>query len=244
MWFTTSLYYAFFLVPVIAAVVILRRRNRVEPRDRAPGIIYLTQLVGVVAAGWGAVVAINQSVLAFQPLTAVHALASVAPFQPWDVRGFPREWDSPETYLMFVDIDQVRVAVAQADVWVRLLQAVGNVLMQVPTITIGVFVVILCGRIIHGVPFAATLVKLSWIGAGVFVLTGFAGQLLSGLAAFQLANVAFEFVRAEHPVAELPTPIWPGPLDWWPLWGALALAVLAVLIRHGARLQKDTEGLV
>lgn len=241
---TTSLFYVFWLVPIVAGIVTLVRRNRMAPRERPNGLIYLAQVVGVTAAGWGAFIAVSQSTLVFQPLTAVHALADVLPFEPWDVSGFPSEEDPDATYLMFVDVDRVRVAVAQADAGTQLLQLVGNVLTQLPTITIGVFVVMLCERIIRGAPFAASLVRLSWIGAGVFLVTGFVGQLLSNLAAFRLAEIAFELIRAESPLAELPTPVWPGSLDWWPLWGALALAVLAVLIRHGARLQKDTEGLV
>ncbi|QYF97104.1 hypothetical protein [Microbacterium sp. PAMC21962] len=33
-------------------------------------------------------------------------------------------------------------------------------------------------------------------------------------------------------------------IDFWPVWAALALGALAAVIRYGARLQRDTRGLV
>ncbi|MGL3150422.1 hypothetical protein ACSS7Z_08650 [Microbacterium sp. A82] len=239
---TTAYFIALPLLPIIAAFVILRRRNRVEPEARVPGIVYLTQLVGATAAGWATLVAVATVPMVFRRMTAVHAEAAVSPFTPWPIPT--ADTMSPEPYVMVAHVDSIRVGVAQADVGTQILQALGSVISALPPIAIGIFVVILCERIIRRAPFAAHLVKLSWIGAGVFLVTGFAGQLLSGLASFRLAEIAFELIRADSPAANLPTPAWPAWPDLWPLWGALALGVLAVLIRHGIRLQRDTEGLV
>ncbi|WP_404473655.1 hypothetical protein [Microbacterium aerolatum] len=239
----TNAIFLYPLIPIIAVFMVLWRRNRAPVSDRAPGVIYLTQVVGATAAGWAALFGAARAAIAFRPMTAVSIFADVAPFAPWPVPvAMAEDMDSP--YVMATDIEQVRVTVAQTDTGTQVLQLLGNIVTQLPIIAIGVLVVILCERIIRGAPFAASLVRLSWIGAGVFLVTGFVGQLLSNLAAFRLAEIAFELIRAESPLAELPSPVWPGSLDWWPLWGALALAVLAVLIRHGARLQKVTEGLV
>lgn len=235
---------AYPLLTVVIAVVVLRRRNRTEPDERAPGIIYLVQIVGASAAGWATLLAVSQSVIVFQPQTAIDAVTEVEPFTPWSIPSFPLLEDATGAYVIFADVHQVRVAVPNGDLGSQLLQVLGGVTLQLPTVAVGVFVAILCGRIIRKAPFAAELARLSTIGAGVFLVAGFAGQVVTDLASYRLAATAFDLVRAENPSASLPTPIWPSPVDLWPLWGALALAVLAVLIRHGARLQRDTEGLV
>lgn len=235
---------AYPLVAIIVAIVVLYRRNRTAPGERVAGIVYFVQIVAICAAGWGALIAVSHAVLPFQPYTAIDAWATVAPFEPWTVPGFPLSDEVPGTYVIFADINQVRLAVPHADLGTMLMQAAGNMLLQLPTITIGVFVAILCQRIIRNAPFAAELARLSWIGAGVFFVAGFAGQALSDFVAHRLALIAFGLIKANDPSADLPTPVWPSSLDLWPLWGALALTVLAVLIRHGARLQKDSEGLV
>lgn len=232
------------LLPIAVAFVILRQRNRTAPSERAHGVIYFVQIIGICAAGWAALLAIFHTVLVFQPFTAINVSAAVAPFEPWSIPRSPLADAAPGAYVIFTDVEQVRVAVSHADITTQLLQASGNVLLQLPTIAIGAFVAILCQRIIRNAPFAAELARLSWIGAGVFLVAGFAGQVLDGLASYRLVQIAFDLIGANDPSAELPTPVWPNPLDLWPLWGALALAVLAVLIRHGASLQRETEGLV
>lgn len=224
--------------------MILRRRNRVSPPDRAPGVIYFTQIAGISAAGWSAIASLTVCAAILQPGTAVETVANVSAFSPWPVPAGPGEDASSVPYLMWANVDEVHLAVAQTDLGTRLLQMLGHVVSRVPVITIGVFVTILCERIIRHAPFASRLIRLSWIGAAVFAITGFAGQSLSDLASFRLAEIAFDLIRADSPAAEPPTPIWPASLDLWPLWGALALAVLAVLIRHGARLERETEGLI
>lgn len=239
---TTAYFIALPLLPLIAAFVILRRRNRVEPEARVPGVIYLTQLVGATAAGWATLIAVATVPLTFRRMTAVHADAAISPFSPWPIPT--ADTMSPEPYLMVAQVDSIRIGVAQADIGTQTLQALGSVVSALPPIAIGIFVVILCERIIRRAPFAAHLVKLSWIGAGVFLLAGFAGQILTDLASFRLAEIAFDLLHSEHPARAMPTPMWLTWPDLWPLWVALALGVLAVLIRHGIRLQRDTEGLV
>lgn len=230
------------LLPIIATFVVLRRRNRVVPESRVPAIIYLTQLVGATVAGWAALRAVWTVPTIFQRMTAVHTEAAVTPFEPWPLPdASPMD---PEPYVMVANVDNIRIGVAQADLGTQILQALGSIVTAIPPIAIGVFVVLLCERIIRRAPFAAYLVRLSWTGAGIFFVAGFAGQLLSGLAGSRLAEIAFQLMRAEDPTIGLPTPAWTANLEFWPLWGALALGVLAVLIRHGSRLQKDTEGLV
>ena len=49
---------------------------------------------------------------------------------------------------------------------------------------------------------------------------------------------AAEVLPSEVPVTYLFT------VPWWPALVALACAALAAIFRHGARLQRDTEGLV
>lgn len=234
---------AYPLVPLIAVFVILRRRNRTAPGDRAPGVIYLTQAVGATAAAWSLLLAVLSVPAIFGRQSAIDASADVMPFSPWALPD-PQAVDDASPHIMFADFDQVRLAVSHADLGTQVLQVAGSVVSALPMITIGVFVTLLCERIITGAPFATQLVRLSWVGAGVFLVTGFAGQLLSDLAAFRLAELAFDLIGADNGGLELPTPVWPTGLDLWPLWGALALGVLAVLIRHGIRLQRDTEGLV
>jgi len=230
-------------LPLVAVFVILWRRNRTTPDDRAPGVIYMTQAVGATTAAWSLLFAVLSVWVIFGRQSAIDISANVTRFSPWPLPD-PQAIDDASPQIMLADVDQIRLAVSHADFGTQVLQFTGSVVSALPMITIGVFVVLLCERIITGAPFAAQLVRLSWIGAGVFLITGFAGQLLSDLAAFRLAEVAFELIGPDNPGLALPAPIWPAGLDLWPLWGALALGVVAVLIRHGIRLQRDTEGLV
>lgn len=233
----------YMVAPLAIAFIILRRRNRVSPEHRVSGVVYLAQFVGANTALVTALIAVGSAYSIFENGSAIDAIVNVAPFSPWPLPD-PFGVERDGAYVMAADIDQVRLAVAQADVGTRLLQALGGVVTAIPVVTIGVFVAILCERIIQRRPFAPQLVKLAGIGAGVFLVAGFAGQLLSGLAATRLSEIAFALIRDVSPSAETPTPTWPWPIEFWPVWGALALSVLAILIRHGMQLQRDTEGLV
>lgn len=68
-------------------------------------------------------------------------------------------------------------------------------------------------------------------------------------AQFVYGSVFLESIpSAEDPSVEVPF-LWPRTsfgiaIDFWPIGAALALAALAAVIRHGERLQRDTEALV
>jgi hypothetical protein len=241
--FVTVMIVAFPIAAIVAIVTVLVRRNRVQPGARVSGVVYLTQIVGATAAAWAALTALTPLAVLQGP-AALHAAAAVMPFfSPWTLPAAP-DANSVEPYVMLADVSGIRVAVANLDAGTLSLQVLGIIVSALPAIAMGVFVVLLCERIMRRSPFAEALIRMSWIGAGIFLVAGFVGQLLSGLAGFRIATIAFDLIRSDDPSAELPPLLWPAAVAPRPLWGALALGVLAVLIRHGARLQKDTEGLV
>lgn len=234
---------ALIAIPTITAFVVLRRRNRQEPSSRASWMIYVTQIVAVTASGWVLVTAFASIPAVFGQYSAAHTTANVAAFSPWTVAS-PPKIEETAPYVFFAEFTSADIAVARADSGTRMLQTLGILVAGLPPVMLGVTTAILCGRIIQQRMFIPSLVRLSWISAGVFLVAGFGGQLLSTLAGFRLAQTAFGILATTHTSSTFPTPIWPAALDLWPLWGALALGVLAVLLSNGNRLQRDTEGLV
>lgn len=230
------------LVLVLTPIIVLVRRNRTEPAERVAGVVYVTQILGVLTAG-AAILTLISAVAPFQRRTAVAVEAPIGSFLPWSLPPSPGS-ESSESYVMSAKFTVIELTVAQADLGTKILQALGILLAALPALTIGIVVVLLCERIIRRSPFVATLARMSWIGAGVLFVAGFAAQIVSGLASFRLAEIAFDLIRNENPGATLPAPAWPLDFDLWPLWSALALGILAVLLTHGIRLQRDTEGLV
>lgn len=94
---------------------------------------------------------------------------------------------------------------------------------------------VLCRRALQNSVFPASIPRLLLVcGATTLVF----GSLAPILAEMGNGLAAAEVLPSEVPVTYLFT------VPWWPALVALACAALAAIFRHGARLQRDTEGLV
>ncbi|WP_217180954.1 hypothetical protein [Streptomyces sp. AC495_CC817] len=77
-----------------------------------------------------------------------------------------------------------------------------------------------------------------------WAVTGIAGSMAS-FEALQIRSASWTAYPDDwSPQDALPQPAVFVPFEFWPLGVAAALLVVAAILRYGARLQKDTEGLV
>lgn len=138
------------------------------------------------------------------------------------------------------------VSASSVDVWVdglapgtRAVIAAGDVLAVAMTAVPAVIIALICSAILRGRPFAAATVRaLTW-GAVAIGVGGVLTDILVTVGKTLVANDALPAMGdiSSPGVFQLQVPL-------WPLATALALLALAAAFRYGARLQRDTEGLV
>lgn len=141
----------------------------------------------------------------------------------------------------------------------RLWLAAGHALDGITFIVIALVIALLCHRMLGGSPFRPLMVKGIMTAATAIAAGGIAWQLCYGIAGTLASQQLFAVTgwSADFPSEEVADYLFttvPGSglpeatsymaIDFWPLMVGLALAALAVVFRHGERLQRDTEGLV
>lgn len=103
-----------------------------------------------------------------------------------------------------------------------------------------------------GAPFSPVLARTTGVTALTVLVIGSAAPVLGGIAGSMASYEALQVRSAEwsgypdewSPHTALPEPTVFVSFDFWPLGVAIALFAVTAILRHGARLQKDVEGLV
>ena len=135
----------------------------------------------------------------------------------------------------------------------RVLWATSQALWCIVPGTIAWLVAVAAFRLRAGHPFTPLLARGAAITAAVVTLGGVAAQVLGDLAGTIAAGELLRWESAQYPdvpgVEDVLQAWWPQAgfevtLPFWPLAAGFAFAALAALVRHGSRLQRDTEGLV
>ncbi len=135
----------------------------------------------------------------------------------------------------------------------RVLWATSQALWCVVPGTIAWIVAVAAFRLRAGHPFTPLLAHGAAITAAVVTLGGVAAQVLGDLAGTIAAGELLRWESAQYPdvsgVEDVLQAWWPQAgfgvtLPFWPIAAGFAFAALAALVRHGSRLQRDTEGRV
>jgi hypothetical protein len=125
------------------------------------------------------------------------------------------------------------------------LNTAASVLGTLTTVLVCVAVIMLCWRLLRGVPFAPALTRSVAYMGGLLAVIGLICPVLQGFAKFSIVNSLENVVTIESPIGK-------GSLDYYiansidplPMVLGLALLLLAAVFAKGAQLQQDTEGLV
>lgn len=125
------------------------------------------------------------------------------------------------------------------------LNTAAAVLGQLTTLLVCAAVIMLCWRLLRGVPFAPTLTRSISIMGGVLVLIGVVVPILLGFSKLLIVDSLDNVLTVESPIGK-------GNLDYYivfsvdllPVVLGVALLLLAAVFAKGAQLQRDTEGLV
>lgn len=137
----------------------------------------------------------------------------------------------------------------------RVLLACGGVLQGLLGLCLGVAVAVLCTGIIRQLPFRPIAVRWVRISGAATIVCGLGWQLFGGWGGSLASDQALGRQGAQY--NENITG-WEGPdqilgmasaadswsVDFWPIWVGLALLALAVVLKNGQKLAKDTAGLI
>lgn len=138
--------------------------------------------------------------------------------------------------------DSASATVSGLDGGLRALLGVGSVLSLLVAAVPGVVIAVLGQRALTRAPFAARSARWLLVSAIVVLVAGTLGSLLTDVGSFLVAQSVLAESIADAPLTA-PTAFSLNP-PVWPLGVALGLGALSVIFRQGARLQRETEGLV
>ena len=131
--------------------------------------------------------------------------------------------------------ESTRVSLDGVALGARALLATGGLLTTIAILAPFALVAIVCFETLRGRTFGKTVIRSLWITAAVILVAGILGGAIAPFGEF----LALSGVDPAYAPQSIQT-----SLTLLPLGGALVCAAFAAIFRHGARLQRDTEGLV
>lgn len=231
------------LLPAICALAIvgagvLLAWHRWRKPVQAPPVLSLVLFLAAVYAGLqliniaiGAAMVFSQNVLVNFPIQA----APFWPLAPDRADSSPQNVTGGFTHAV-ISADGLSLPTRS---WIFAGLALSGLLGA----ALAALVALLCFRMLQRKPFAPELARLSAIAAALVLIAGTLVQVIQWVAGQQ----ALRELTAAPRIPGLDAPSLQAAgfsLDAWPVYAALGLAALAALLRYGALLQRDTEGLV
>lgn len=224
------------IIAVAALVIWIGRR-----RGRDTGVI---DAALVISGGYVILLAVGLPFSIAQTLTADSVFVWDLPVNvawPGDLPcGQPTT--DPGPYLECATIAQTNASIVGLPLGTRAVlaggQLLGGLLMIAPAAAIGV----ICFQLLRGAPFARVTSRTLLATAGFVLVAGVAADLLTGVGR---GLAALEVLPSSAlPDATGPTTSYSLAVQIWPFGAALALVALAAVFRYGARIERDTAGLV
>lgn len=130
------------------------------------------------------------------------------------------------------------VQIESASFGPRFAVASGELLTSIAVVAPIVLIAVVSFQALRGLPFARVVTRALYVTAGVVLVTGIAGAVVTPLAQhLAVAEATPEGSDYLPPSVQLSLPMLPIAI-------ALVCAALASITRYGARIQRDTEGLV
>lgn len=140
-------------------------------------------------------------------------------------------------------------SLSAADAWIvgltiapRLLLALGQLLASILITVPAAIIAVVCFQMLRGAPFTRVVSRSFFVAAGAVLVAGIGVDIAFGIgrglaAAEALPPSGEGTVTASGAVFSL-------TVQLWPFGAALALVALTAVFRYGARLERDTVGLV
>lgn len=230
-------------VPVLLILIAMRGGPHM------PRIVALVSYAAMVVVGGLTVL----TTIALMTGTAVKVTVPIAPIKPYLPPGVTLEHATPAT-IEGGGMDQATLLVSGLPLNTRLVILAAMLLAAATAIAVCVVVIRLARSVASGNPFALgtqALIATGWILLIGGVLASLTGQIGDIMACYDI----FEYTGGNAPESWNPAgafagPGWPEPagfrldIPWWPVGGALMLALIAGVFRYGEQLQRDSEGLV
>lgn len=226
-------------VAAIVALMVWDARRRKAPSVLLDVIAAMARVwVAIVLLG-AAVVLVRGSVSGSYDLSAMPVSLTWPANLPCEAGGY-QATGAVELYC--ASTDSVRATVMNLDGGLRALLTAGDVLSLLVAGVPGLVVAVLCQRALAGAPFAARTSRWLLISAIIVLVAGTLGALLTDVGSALVAQQVLPAPGADAAVTAGRSFTIAPPV--WPLGVALGLGALSVIFRQGARLQRETEGLV
>lgn len=239
------------VVPVVLLVRSLQRRHPAADRRV------------VVRATWWACLVYGAIVV----LTTVHGVvialvessvtvdASIQSFWPELPRGMEVDDGPGPEQLESGSMTRATLAVSDLATSTRVLLAAGIGVGGLSICAVVLVIALACRHLEAATPFAPVLARACGWAAGFVAVGATTAQALGSIGSSRAAEAALSWSSASWscrgsapecpgPDELLPVADWQLHVDLWPIGAALVLGVVAVLLRSGAAMQRDTEGLV
>lgn len=251
-----TLVFAGAAIVAIALVVVLAVLAKRAPADSdRPFVLLATRLLALI---WAAVTALFTiiGVVAWLVNDVVEVTMPVAVFWPE-----PHPWveitGPPPATVVGGGFTSAEVAIEGLGMDARLWLAASDLIAGGTVVVLALVLALVCHRMLQHSPFRPIVARALMIAGGTIALGGVAWQLFEGFGSSLASNQALfvtawgfeEFDPALNlgqsiDVTGLPDAAFSITLDFWPIMVGLALAAFSIAFQYGARLQRDTEGLV
>ena len=213
-------------------------------RRKSPSV--LLDVIAAMARVWVAIVLLGSVFLIVRGVsTATYDIAAMPIEMAWPA-NLPCQASDYEpigaTELYCARTDSAHATVDGLDGGLRALLSAGDVLSLLVVGVPGLVIAVLSQRALDGPAFAARTSRWLLISAVIVLVAGTLGALLTDVGSTLVAQRVLPPASADVPVAAGRTFSIVPPV--WPLGVALGLGALSVIFRQGARLQRETEGLV
>jgi hypothetical protein len=241
------------ILVVIGTIFTLFARRR-DAIDR-PSVVVVGRFVAIAYAaitGIATVVTVLVTLLSETVDVTLPARVEAQPY-PWIIPD-----GGPEASIIGEATAQLNVTVEGLGLDARLFLAGSQLTQGASFVLVAIAFAVLCHRLLAGSPFRPVLTTTMSLAAIAVGVGGIVWQVLAIVGNSIAANQALDIWAwgAEAPTPEvadylfnidgtgMPEPSLGFTFDFWPLFFALALSAIAFALRHGERLQRDTEGLV
>lgn len=230
-------------IPVLVILIAMR------------GGAHMPRIVAVVSYGVAAVIAGLTAVTAITLMSGapVELTVPIRQLQPYVAEGVTL---TPATSATIESggMSQATLVVSGLPLNTRLVLLAGMLIAAATAIAVCVVVIRLARSVMTGNPFALgtkALIATGWILLIGGVVASLVGQIGGVMASFDIFSFTGGSAAGDwNPEGSFAGPGWPEPagfgldIPWWPLGGALVLALIAGVFRSGAQFHRDSEGLV
>lgn len=249
-WFAVSLVV---VTAVVGTLVIAFGRRLGRPANGVDGVAVVRVTFGV-AVVWAAAGFIGAVIAVLSALFQDDVTITVPVEQFWPRLPEGTEVNGPTASIDGGGFDTATLVARSLSAGTRVMWAISQGLLGLMSGVIALMIAVACWQLLQGKAFRDVVIRAALVTAVVVAVAGTAGQVLGDLAGYQAGVELLQVTSATYPdVPQLPdadmTTWMPMPrfaltIPFWPLASGLGFAALAAVFRYGARLQRDTVGLV